>query len=76
MDIIDPLKYTNKNNNEQYMYLLDIVEKLMKLYMYNNIISIIIFKLLENKINLKLTQNKGNIILRDKKIIMIVAYSQ
>ena len=55
MDIIDSLKYTNKNNNEQYMYLLDIVEKLMKLYMYNNIISIIIFKLLENKINLKLT---------------------
>ena len=30
MDIIDPLKYTNKNNNEQYMYLLDIVKKLIK----------------------------------------------
>lgn len=43
--------------------------------MYNNIISIEIFKPLENKINLKLTQNKGNIILRDKKIIMILEYS-
>jgi hypothetical protein len=30
MDIIDSLKYTNKNNNEQYKYLLDIMEKLMK----------------------------------------------
>lgn len=43
--------------------------------MYNNIISIEIFKLLENKINLKLTQNKENLILRDKKIIMILEYS-
>jgi hypothetical protein len=30
MDIIDSLKYTNKNNNEQYKYLLDIVKKLIK----------------------------------------------